>query len=237
MNGWHRLWVLLMLCYGAVVGIGAFVRISAIQPSVGRQTILPFVDSETLRALKASSDKQAKDDADHLASEKAIGFVPDAGSDPNPFAQWAKPGVTTPVQTATPAPDDNPYSQWAQPADHLAREKATLDRQNAAIAASGKGESAALGQFDPSTAVPDDEYASEKRTVHGLAFDIPVNLKEEEKVKVADDLYLASTKEARGRKLVVIGWAVAVWLLPALLILGIGHGIGWVVRGFRKSHA
>jgi hypothetical protein len=77
--------------------------------------------------------------------------------------------------------------------------------------------------------------AREELEIYGVKLQVPPNLKEEEKRKIAEDIYASVLKDAAAERREGIWIAVASWIGPSLLVLALGHSVAWVVRGFRKA--
>ena len=72
----------------------------------------------------------------------------------------------------------------------------------------------------------------ENLLVEGATIQVPSDLKERAKVTIARDVHSAMQKEANRERLHLVGVYFAMWLVPSILVLAIGHGIAWVLRGF-----
>jgi hypothetical protein len=96
------------------------------------------------------------------------------------------------------------------------------------------------GRTQPASTLADPEWKRAPfifEMPNGHRFEVPGNTPIEQAEELARDymaVLLSLTKQRRNEAL---GSALLIWIVPSLLLLAAGWGIGWVYRGFRPVDA
>ncbi len=78
-------------------------------------------------------------------------------------------------------------------------------------------------------------YEVEEDGFESIALEVPKTLSDEQITAIVRDYSLAARDELMWKRLRTVFSAIGDWAVVSLAVLGIGHGVAWVVRGFRQN--
>jgi hypothetical protein len=70
---------------------------------------------------------------------------------------------------------------------------------------------------------------------NGHRFTVPGDTTEQQSQLLRSEYVRVLADRVQERRVTLIGGAVLWWLVPAVLLAGLGAAVGWIIRGFRAS--